>query len=292
MSQHDSPLNDKWQPNRQTMSSHNSRNHECDSVLAMIPAFSIGATDPDEEEFIKGKLADCPEAVSELAKYMKLAEAMHYDASSIQASPGLAKTLQTAVNVSSAPPVESSRQRQSAKEREGAGVKAQPALYMRLGLVLLIGILVVLLASNIYWMLQVEQLRGQQDQVLTRLHDQDTALMLIGIGASNRIELPVVQTGIQPAPFAAIVVDPQGEYALLYVKHFPALQPDQAYQLWLEQGGQQTSAGLFSVDDDGLGILIFRTSMPIPSFDSVEITTEPAAGSSHPTTSPIARRTF
>src|SRR5579864_5481329 len=239
MSQDDSPQNERRQPDWQTMSSHNSRNHECDGVLALIPAFSIGATDPDEEEFVKGKLADCPEAVSELAKYMRLAEAMHYDASPVQASPGLTKTLPTANKVSPAPPVELSRQRQSAR-------------FVRLGVALVFGILLVLLVSNIYWLIQVEQLRGQQDQVLTRLHDQDTALMLIGIGASNRIELPVVQTGIQPPPFAAVVVDPQGEYALLYVKDFPALQPDQAYQLWLDRSGKQTSAGLFTVDDDGL----------------------------------------
>src|SRR5260370_25328438 len=101
MSQDDSPLNEIRRPDRQTMRSSNSRNHECDSVLALIPAFSIGATDSDEEDFIKGKLADCPEAVSELAKYMRLAEALHYDASPIQAPPGLAKTLQTSIKVSS-----------------------------------------------------------------------------------------------------------------------------------------------------------------------------------------------
>src|SRR5258708_16487178 len=122
MSQDDSPLN------RQNTHSRNSRNHECDSVLALIPAFSIGATAPDEEAFIKGKLADCPEAASELAKYMRLAEAMHYHASPIQASPGLAKTLQTAIHASPVTrSVESARQRQLAKAREGAGLQTQSA---------------------------------------------------------------------------------------------------------------------------------------------------------------------
>ncbi len=291
MSQDNSSSNDTRQPNRQTMLSHNSRNAECESVLALIPAYSIGATDPEEEAFIKGKLANCPEAAAELARYMKLAEALHYDASPVPASSSLAGALQTAIKVPSRP-VTALPQRETAKDLERPIARPLFGRYTRLALVLATGIFLLFLVFNIYWLIRVEQLRSQQDQVLTHLHDQDTALMLIGISESNRIELPVTQAGAQPAAFAAIVVDPQGEYALLYVKDFPPLQPNQSYQVWLERGGQQTSAGLFSVDDDGLGILTFRTSMPIPSFDSVEITTEPAEGSSHPTTSPVARRKF
>ena len=53
---------------------------DCERVLALIPAYSIGATDPDDEAFVKSKLAECPEAASELAGYMKLAESMYYSA--------------------------------------------------------------------------------------------------------------------------------------------------------------------------------------------------------------------
>src|SRR5258708_3182688 len=293
MVQDNSPSNDTRQPKRRLIHLRNSRNAECESVLALIPAYSIGATDPEEEAFIKGKIADCPEAAAELAKYMKLAEALHYDASPVPASPTLAGALRTAIKAPLAPrPVAALPERETTTGPERAIAQPLSGRYTRLALVLAAAIFLLFLVSVVYWLIQNEQLRSRQDQILAHLHDQDTALMLIGIGASNRIELPVVQAGIQPAAFAAVVVDPQGEYALLYVKDFPALQPDQAYQVWLEHGGQQTSAGLFSVDDDGLGILTFRTSMPIPSFDSVEITTEPAAGSSQPTTSPIVRRKF
>jgi muconolactone delta-isomerase len=70
------------------------------------------------------------------------------------------------------------------------------------------------------------------------------------------------------------------------------LEPGKAYQLWLEMGGQKTSSGIFAVDEDGLGIMVFHTSVPIRTYESIEITTEPVVGSATPTTLPIVRRTF
>ena|SRR5258708_3756732 len=93
MSQASSPANDTKQPDRQPTSSYTAMNVECESVLALIPSFSIGATDLDEDEFIKGKLSVCPEATAELAKYRRLAEALHYSAPPMQSPPILAEVL-------------------------------------------------------------------------------------------------------------------------------------------------------------------------------------------------------
>jgi hypothetical protein len=253
----------------------------CAHVLELIPAYSIGATDPDEEEFIKAMLAACPEAAEELAGYSRLAEALHYSVPQVQPPPALAENLRASL-----------RQRAALKPERRGLAQVRRAQYWRLVAVLAAGILIVLLASNIFLLMQVDHIRRYQDQVATRLHDQDTALMLVGLGASNRLELPAVQpgTGAEDTPFAAIVWDPQGEYALLYVKNFPPLQPGTAYQLWVERDGQLSSVGTFPVDQDGLGLLVFRTAVPIPTYDAIQITVEPHAGSRQPTTPPLVQR--
>jgi hypothetical protein len=287
VSQEKPPHNDSDQPNQELRGPGSSSNAECDRILALIPAYSIGATDPDEDEFIKARLADCPQATAELAKHMKLAEILHY-ASPMQPPPTLANSLQAAIGVTPSSQARDFPLRQGVSKPVGGGFRQAPAgRYWRLGLILGAAILILLLGSNIYLLTQFAQVRLSQEQVAAHLHDHDTALMLVGFGVSNRLELPAVQSGAAETPFAALVWDPQGEYVLLYVKNFPPLQPDKSYQLWLERGGQQTSPGIFSVDEEGIGLLVFRTSVPIHSFDSVMITAEPAAGSAKPTTAPI-----
>lgn len=264
--------------------SGSAHNDGCERVLALIPAYSIGATDPDEEEFIKAMLASCPEAAAELANYTQLTEALHYSAPLMQPPPTLLNTLRASLH--SASP----RGRITAQPDRSGFARVLPVRYWRLAGALVAALVIVLLVSNILLLTQIDQVRRYQDQVATRLHDQDTALMLIGLGASNRLELPAVRPGGEETPFAAIVWDPQGEYALLYVKNFPTLQPGTAYQLWVERNGQLSSVGTFPVDQDGLGLMVFRTAVPIPSFDNIEITTEPVAGSRQPTTSPVVQR--
>src|SRR5262249_35026464 len=93
------PENPQEQPAWDGNTSDRTTHSECERVLDLIPAFSIGATDPDEEEFIKARLAECPEATLELAKYMKLAEALHYSAAHVQARPVLANRLRTSLQL-------------------------------------------------------------------------------------------------------------------------------------------------------------------------------------------------
>jgi hypothetical protein len=79
---------------------------------------------------------------------------------------------------------------------------------------------------------------------------------------------------------------------MLYAKEFPQLQPDQVYQLWLTDNGERESGGLFTVDQNGTGVLVFPVTRPMDSLDSMGITPEPAGGSPGPTSRPVVRRQF
>jgi anti-sigma-K factor RskA len=63
----------------------------------------------------------------------------------------------------------------------------------------------------------------------------------------------------------------------------PALPRGMAYQVWLIQGEQRQSAGVFQVDREGNGILFVELDRPLAEFDAVGVTVEPASGSSSPT---------
>ncbi len=67
-------LSFKGRMNRRAMK--HEHNTICERLRELIPAYSLGATDAEETEFVKVHLADCPEAAAELAEYTRLAVAL------------------------------------------------------------------------------------------------------------------------------------------------------------------------------------------------------------------------
>ena len=78
----------------QTMT--NETEQYCAAIHPLLPAFSIGATDPDETALVQKHLAACPQAVAELASYQMLAEALLFSAPPVEAPAGLADRIRAA----------------------------------------------------------------------------------------------------------------------------------------------------------------------------------------------------
>src|SRR5262245_1509006 len=173
--------NPKEQPLWDGNTSDRTTHSECERVLDLIPAFSIGATDPDDEEFIKARLVECPEATLELAKYMKLAEALHYSAAHVQARPVLANHLRTSLQLPPTSPGNGPLPRADTVGPPTGSRRVMRTRSLQSALILNAGILCLLLISNIYWLVQIGQIRSREDQITTRMHNQDTALMLLGL---------------------------------------------------------------------------------------------------------------
>ncbi|MBC7870976.1 MAG: hypothetical protein H7Y09_09075, partial [Chitinophagaceae bacterium] len=75
---------------------------DCESLRALIPAYSMNMTDPEEVRFIESSLASCPEAAAELAEYQRLAESFLDSAPQVQAPPHLAYRLIEQANATKA----------------------------------------------------------------------------------------------------------------------------------------------------------------------------------------------
>ncbi|WP_372637514.1 anti-sigma factor domain-containing protein [Cohnella sp.] len=81
---------------------------------------------------------------------------------------------------------------------------------------------------------------------------------------------------------ACLVRSPNGEQLVVYVFGSPRTKDDEVYRVWLWKDGQRTSAGAFTVDDSGIGVMTLPLSNGIPDIDSIGVTLEPDSQSASP----------
>lgn len=269
----------------------------CDDVVELIPAYSIGAADPDEAAAINLRLHDCPPATAELVAYTKIAEALLYAAPPKQAPARLAAALRAA---SSAPrtstggadtaPKAAPRKVVSKKMAPFTLVPTpapKPRRRWSFGPSVAVAVALLLVAFNVTLLVQNQQLRTRQEQLATEVDRQNRALIFLAAEEPQEVILPAAQENSDAQ--ADVLWNNSLGVAVIYVRAFPALPPDMAYQLWLRKGEQRTSAGLFTVDDSGMGLLVFPIEESLDAYDMMGITPEPAGGSPGPTAPAVVR---
>jgi anti-sigma-K factor RskA len=265
-----------------------SQNQLCESIEMLIPAYSMGAADAEERAFFETNLASCPDAEAELAHYRALNEALLYSAPLAQAPGHLASKLVAAVAERSAQSLSVSGEDKTAPVNARKRLSAPKWQYLVAAAAV---ILILLLAGlNVYWIVQNDQLRSTQQQILAKLNSQDQVFRIFGAGKAKRVELAAVNTPSTGAsPYAALLCDPWGQQGLLYVKNFPKLPADKSYQLWVRGDGHPVSLGVFQVDDDGTATVVFWAPETLNAYQGAGITLEPSGGSPQPTGTAVVR---
>jgi anti-sigma-K factor RskA len=127
-------------------------------------------------------------------------------------------------------------------------------------------LLVVLMAAgNVLLLRQVSNLRA------TAVHPSEMRLIRL--------------KGTDAAPLASgyMIAFPGERDGSLTVDDVPALDAYHQYQVWLIDDGKRTSGGVFSVNDQGYGVLLITAEYPLDSYDGFGITIEPTGGSPGPT---------
>ena len=235
---------------------------DCATIHALIPAYSLGAADPNEAMQVEAHLAQCPEAAALLADYAALAETLLFSAPPVQAPASLATKLAAATAAPTPLPL-----------RQTAPVAVQPSLWQRLtdalspknwrpSYVFAALILIGLLATNLYWGSQVRALHGAQQQLAAHIDDQVDVLTQVGDGSFLRIYLPAGPAGEASHAYATVVCSPEREAGFILAENLPVLPAGQAYQVWLIQDDQRTI--YFRLDPDARfsdGTPITRASM-------------------------------
>lgn len=287
----------------------NGNHADCARARELIPAYSIGATDPAETAFVEELLPHCPDLVAELNEYLRLADGLLYAMpaavegapprelrgelrsqlaasrpanrptnrptarhSMASHSPELLPKRHSAANLKLTPPAIEQRQRRGLSAAWLTGIAAVLALVM-------------LFLSNVFWFNQVNNLQTNQAQLVVLLEEARTQPMAtpVLIGDFFHRNLNATADGL-PDSHATVIWNPDTAIGSLYVSGLPQLDNEHHYQLWLVRDGIEVSVGAFKVDADGSGMLLFQSSEPIENYDAIGVSTEPVVGSPRPTT--------
>lgn len=295
-------------------------------LLALLPAFVLGAADPEEATFVRLHLMDVHGAEDELAAYGRLVEALHFAAPPVAPPPALEARLRAALADA------------SGEGRRLAAPLSSPSSYTgrswhwpRLATIVTAAA-AVLLVLNLWWFremtglraentqlqsqltaqatavaVQQTQLAAQQQQIDTQraqlemLRDQEAVLAGTVAGQNDLLAQVVAAAGenytMTPAQggsaaFATVAWLDQAGIGVLRADNFPPLPPDMVYQFWLIKDGVRTSGGIFTVDGNGRGTLVFTPGGSLDDFDGMGVTPEPASGSAGPTAPPIVTATL
>ncbi len=223
----------------------------CDELIEMIPAYSIGATDEDETRLIENALPDCPELAAELAMYRSLEPHLALRAPQVQPPAELLDNLLVAA-----------RQTRRAPRRSRLWWYAAAAC-----------LVMAIVANNLFW--------------FVRASDADQRAQRAGM--VETLYLPTAANGSATAASAQVIWLPDSPHGVILASNFPAQQEDTVYQAWVTRGGQITSLGTFQVNDQGVGALLFPSDRLHDAFDALGVTLEPGEGSSQPTSLPVVR---
>jgi len=103
------------------------------------------------------------------------------------------------------------------------------------------------------------------------------------LGATPMHVVALADTKDSPGATGVLTMSQNGEYGTLVVDNLVALDASHQYQIWLKQGEQRISGGIFSVNSTGYASLEIEAPQPLSHYQAIGITIEPAGGSVYPT---------
>jgi anti-sigma-K factor RskA len=242
--------------------------NQCASFRENIPAYALGALDADEAAALEAHLQTCDSCPAELAVYRAISD-----------------TLLTAVPPQR-PPVELRKRLQGRLPGAQKPHRLWPSLSF--GQFALAAAVLLLVALNIFSLLQINFMQRQQVQFARQIQTGQTALAMLAYPDTQ--SLPVSGSNVA----GTLLLDKEHNAAVLIVWNLPPIAENQTYQIWLiDPKGGRTNAGLFRQDTGQpfTSQAIFSTQA-ISSFTGLGVTVEPAGGSSQPTSSRIFKVDF
>lgn len=248
----------------------------------LLPAYAIGACDADEQAFVDDMLETYPALAGQLEHFQGLNHAL------LTLMPVVAPPAALESRLSGILSAELSSQDADVPGQVDAPASPRKSWFASTGWRWTMGAAVTaLLLVNVYWLRQNRMLQTEQAQLLTQISDQRAAIGLLSDDMVHRTEV-FDPAGTSEAK-ASVIWNEAFPIAILYAEGFPQLAPDEAYQIWLIEGEERTSGGLFTVDHLGTGTIIMHLPSKLDDFSELGITPEPSGGSPGPTAKPVVR---
>ena len=245
-------------------------------VFDLIPGYALGSLDEDELLQVARHLPHCAICRNELSTFWDTADQIALAMPLRTPSPDLRQKILNRVERSySTTAAPDAAHRAAAATRQQPEPRGEPGLLGWLrgllarpaGLAWSAAALLLIVALGISNLTLWQQIRGiqareaQRNMDLVWLRGEETA----------------------PEAHGYLMVFKEENYGTLVVEDAPLLEQGKQYQLWLIRDGERTSGGVFSVSEQGYGVLEVNSSLPLDSYSSFGITVEPEGGSLGPT---------
>lgn len=231
-------------------------------VTDLIPAYVLGALEPDEVDLVERHLEQCAACSAELRMQQRLAEELLAAPAQRSAPPAVRERLLAQIRALKA---ESATQTASPATAEAAPTPPLPHAAPRP-------------SSRMAraWQVAFGRAGESGDEV------SDLALRDLMLDPESII-IAVSGTPDAPAASARLIASPRRDTAVLLASGLKAPGAGRAYQIWFLRDGQPVPNALFAVDRRGRGLSLASLGAPLGSFDTVAVTPEPASGSPSPT---------
>lgn len=289
----------------------------CAEIHELLPAYSIGATDPAETALVEFMLPYCGDAAETLATYGAVAEGILNLVPDAGPPPPADQILQAVFDADEQMPAASAVHMVPATNFEVAeplpfpGEPSNdqedtntpriiyreppvtsnrwlfPAAAAAMLAIVLLGII------SLYLTVRFDDVQRSQAALLAALSEREADTVIVQAppaatavavrsGDLHHRELNSVQTQ-SVGSMATILWDDGSNVGSLIVYDLPPLPEGQAYQLWLVNEDREVSLGQFHVDESGVGSMLFQSPEPIINFDVIGVSAEDIGGSTAPT---------
>lgn len=233
-------------------------------VTDLIPAYVLGALEPDEVDLVERHLEGCAACSAELRIQRRVAEELLVAATQRSAPPQVRERLLEQIHALSAAPTAQGAPPAAAAEVEQTPQAPQPAPR----------------SSN--RIARAWQAAFGRAGASTGDEEADQELRDLMLDPES-IVIAVSGTPDAPAATARLIASPQRAKAVLLASGLKAPGAGRAYQIWFLRDGQPVPNALFVVDRRGRGLSLATLGAPLGSFDTVAVTPEPESGSPSPT---------
>ena len=224
-----------------------------------LPAYALGALDPEETATLEQHLQTCETCRSELAGYQDI-------------SSGLLAAL---------PPraPRASLRRSLEKRLSGERRPTRPQFNWSFGQLVFGGLLAALLVLNAMLVFQMSSLRKEQAELINQRQADQTVLAMLAYPTTKTVAFD--DNGVT----GSLVVDKQRDLVGVFAWNMTKPPEGKTYQIWLiDQQGKRTSGG-FLVPETGYPFVtaVVWSPQPLGGYTGIGVTVEPAGGSTQPT---------
>jgi len=230
-----------------------------------IPAFVLGALDPEEELQVSRHVAACPACGAEADAFRATVDMLPYAAPQANPPPHVKQQLVARI----------------AASRSDLWPGAVPTAGPRWLLGLSLGALLLALTLG-YMMIEARSRLAENQQQLNALRRHATAesQMASFIMAPQTVARQLASQDRRAS--AMIYMQPGSSRAVVVIHGMPRLAPGKTYQFWLAKPGAQESTNTFDVDEHGAASLMIEAPGPMNQYEQAMVTIEQSGGSLQP----------